>query len=182
MLCCYWLDLDHSLAPLALLCHKEPAHGTQSPLLGVFLAFRWSFIACIKVASMHGKDPLLLPVVLYGIRVLVEQSLESNLDLEWTRQPRFLLHWDWDMEGKSRYWWSHGHRVSYWARNTFLVYLADKDKCVVFTCSHLESAKHETITNRFRDLHQRQIYITTVNSRTNYFLIRPPGSGLAEDY
>ena len=29
----------------ALLCHKETAPGTQSPLLGVFLAFRCSFMA-----------------------------------------------------------------------------------------------------------------------------------------
>ena len=27
------------------LCHKEPAQGTQRPLLGAFLAFRWFFIA-----------------------------------------------------------------------------------------------------------------------------------------
>ena len=46
--------------------------------------------------------------------------------------------------------------------NTFLVYLVDKDKCVVFAFCHLQSAKHGTITNRFQDLHHRQIYITTV--------------------
>ena len=28
---------------VALLCHKEPAQGTQSPLL--FLAFRWFFMS-----------------------------------------------------------------------------------------------------------------------------------------
>ena len=33
-----------SFAPPALLCHKEPAHGTQSPLLGAFLAFHWFFM------------------------------------------------------------------------------------------------------------------------------------------
>ena len=40
--------------------------------------------------------------------------------------------------------------------------LDDKDKCVVFAFSHLGSAKHGTITNRFRELHHRQIYITKV--------------------
>ena len=44
----------HSDASPALLCHKEPAQGTQSPLLGAlgrkpptrgFLAFRWFFMA-----------------------------------------------------------------------------------------------------------------------------------------
>ena len=35
----------HSDATPALLCHKEPAQGTQSPLLGVFLAFHWFFMA-----------------------------------------------------------------------------------------------------------------------------------------
>ena len=29
----------------AVLCHKEPAHGTQSPLLGASLAFRCFFMA-----------------------------------------------------------------------------------------------------------------------------------------
>ena len=64
-----------------------------------------------------------------------------------------------------RYWWSRGHLVSCWPTNTFLGYLVDKDKCVVFAVSHMqgaESAKHGTITNRFRDLHHRQIYITKV--------------------
>ena len=37
--------LAHSVATPALLCHKEPAQGTQSPLLGAFLAFRWFFMA-----------------------------------------------------------------------------------------------------------------------------------------
>ena len=36
-----WLVLLTS----ALLCHKDTAQGTQSPLLGAFLAFRWFFIA-----------------------------------------------------------------------------------------------------------------------------------------
>ena len=36
----------HSDATPALLCHKEPAQGTQSPLLGRgFLAFCWFFMA-----------------------------------------------------------------------------------------------------------------------------------------
>ena len=44
----------HSDASQGLLCHKEPAQGTQSPLLGAlgrkpptrgFLAFRWFFMA-----------------------------------------------------------------------------------------------------------------------------------------
>ena len=35
----------HSVATPAFLCHKEPAQGTQSPLLGAFLAFRWFFMA-----------------------------------------------------------------------------------------------------------------------------------------
>ena len=37
--------LDHTDATPALLFHKEPAQGTQSPLLGAFLAFRWFFMA-----------------------------------------------------------------------------------------------------------------------------------------
>ena len=41
MFCSHWLDLDYSIAPPALLCHKEPAQGTQNSLLGAFLAFRW---------------------------------------------------------------------------------------------------------------------------------------------
>ena len=50
-----WLNLDYSVAPPAILCHKEPAQGTQQPLtrgfwtrfpqLGAFLAFLWFFIA-----------------------------------------------------------------------------------------------------------------------------------------
>ena len=36
---------DHDVATPALLCHKEPAHGTKSPLLGPFLAFCWFFMA-----------------------------------------------------------------------------------------------------------------------------------------
>ena len=47
MFCSHWLNLDHSVAPPALLCHKEPAQGTQSLLLGTFF---W------------------LPLVLYVIR------------------------------------------------------------------------------------------------------------------
>ena len=35
----------HCVATPALLCHKKPAQGTQSPLLGAFLAFRWFFMA-----------------------------------------------------------------------------------------------------------------------------------------
>ena len=38
-------QMAHSVATPALLCHKEPAQGTQSPLLGAFLAFRWFFMA-----------------------------------------------------------------------------------------------------------------------------------------
>ena len=33
------------LALPPLLCHKEPAPGTQSPLIGLFLAFCWFFMA-----------------------------------------------------------------------------------------------------------------------------------------
>ena len=36
----------------ALLCHKDTARDTQSPLLGAFLAFH--FFYGIRVASMHG--------------------------------------------------------------------------------------------------------------------------------
>ena len=39
---------------LLLLCHKEPAQDTQSPLLGAFLAFHWFFHAqkwSIKVTT-----------------------------------------------------------------------------------------------------------------------------------
>ena len=38
---------DHlqRVATPALLWHKEPAKGTQSPLLGAFLAFHWFFMA-----------------------------------------------------------------------------------------------------------------------------------------
>ena len=32
-----WLDIVHSVALIALSCHKEPAQGTQSLLLGAFL-------------------------------------------------------------------------------------------------------------------------------------------------
>ena len=35
----------HSVATTALLCHKEPAPGTKTPLLGAFLAFHWFFMA-----------------------------------------------------------------------------------------------------------------------------------------
>ena len=35
----------HSDASPALLFHKKPAQGTQSPLLGAFLASRWFFMA-----------------------------------------------------------------------------------------------------------------------------------------
>ena len=31
MFCSHWLDLDHSVAPPVLLCHEEPAQGTQIP-------------------------------------------------------------------------------------------------------------------------------------------------------
>ena len=44
MFCSDWLDLDHSVATQALLCHKDTAQGTQSPLLGAFLAFRFGFM------------------------------------------------------------------------------------------------------------------------------------------
>ena len=39
---CALIGWDHSNATPALLCHKEPDQGIQSPLLGAFLAFRWS--------------------------------------------------------------------------------------------------------------------------------------------
>ena len=45
MFCSHWLDLDHSVAPPAHLCHKEPAQDTQSFLLGAYLAYRWFFMA-----------------------------------------------------------------------------------------------------------------------------------------
>ena len=38
-------DSQYVAEELALLCHKEPAQGTQSPLIGAFLAFRWFFTA-----------------------------------------------------------------------------------------------------------------------------------------
>ena len=34
----------HSDVTPALLCHKEPAQGTQTPLQGAFLAFHWFFM------------------------------------------------------------------------------------------------------------------------------------------
>ena len=37
---CALIGSDHSVATPALLCHKEPFQGIQSPLLGAFLAFR----------------------------------------------------------------------------------------------------------------------------------------------
>ena len=39
------LKYFHSVATPALLFNKEPAQGTQSPLLGAFLAFHWFFMA-----------------------------------------------------------------------------------------------------------------------------------------
>ena len=64
MFCSYWLDLDHSVAPPALLCHKEPAQGTESP-------------------SKRQEMPLVggfgcLELVLYGIRDLVEQHYDQD--------------------------------------------------------------------------------------------------------
>ena len=50
---CDW-SVAHSVATPALLCHKEPAQGTQSPLLGEFLAFHWFFMA----EGWHGKTLL----------------------------------------------------------------------------------------------------------------------------
>ena len=37
-----FVEMVHNAAPPALLCHKEPAQGTQSPLLGAFLPFAGS--------------------------------------------------------------------------------------------------------------------------------------------
>ena len=34
--------MAHSVATPALLCQKDTAQGTQSPLLGAILDFRWS--------------------------------------------------------------------------------------------------------------------------------------------
>ena len=86
--------------------------------------------------------------------------------------------------GRIGYWWSHGHLVSCCSTNTFLVYLVDKDKCVVLAFSHLQSAKHGTI-NAARESQIARFASQTdlhYNSRTNYFLIWPPVSGLADRY
>ena len=43
---CDLIGWDHIIdATPALLCHKEPAQGTQSPLLGALIAFRWIVMA-----------------------------------------------------------------------------------------------------------------------------------------
>ena len=39
------VEMGHSFALPALLCHKEPAQGTQSPLLGEDFALRWFIMA-----------------------------------------------------------------------------------------------------------------------------------------
>ena len=40
------------------LCHKEPAQGTQSPLLGAFLVFRWFFMAWGSQRPRSDSTPL----------------------------------------------------------------------------------------------------------------------------
>ena len=52
--CSDWLDLNQSVAPPALSCHKEPAQGTQS--ISCFSLVLYG----IRVASMHVKDLLFL--------------------------------------------------------------------------------------------------------------------------
>ena len=47
------VEIPHSFALPALLCHIEPAQGTQSPLLRTFLAYCWFFMAqCIEANLM----------------------------------------------------------------------------------------------------------------------------------
>ena len=55
----------HSDASPALLCHKEPAQGTQSPLLGAFLPF---------AGSLRHKDKWLH----------AQKESINYLDIEWT--------------------------------------------------------------------------------------------------
>ena len=43
--CIRYRCLTWVMAPLVILCHKEPAQGTQGPLIGKFLVFLWFFMA-----------------------------------------------------------------------------------------------------------------------------------------
>ena len=66
--------MAHSVATPALLCHKEPAQGTQSPLsfrtkcplLGTFLAFRWVCLYGIRIGC-EGLDQLYAGIFLAAL-------------------------------------------------------------------------------------------------------------------
>ena len=82
MFCSHW---SRWFIEPALLCHKEPAQGTKSPLLGAFLTFHWFFITkgWLPFHAWKGSIIGTHHLVLYGIRVLAEQFLESNIDIWW---------------------------------------------------------------------------------------------------
>ena len=89
-----WLllvEMVHGVAPPALLCHKEPYHSTPSTRGISCLSL---ILYDIRVASMHGKDPLRAPLchknpivggfgclelVLYGIRGRSSSSSQTSI-------------------------------------------------------------------------------------------------------